>query len=304
MGGLTWGPAVSFSAGKNFRECQRRWFLGGPGAWHGWERWAPEHRRTAYLFKNATSFPQLAGTVLHESIARVLKEGIAPGRDRIELEVPAAEQEFRRIVAAAKQEGWRRSPKKSPLVQELYFGQSESQIEKARQDFVYYRERLATQLRAALSGEVLAKVFEDARLMPMKVDELEKVTWRDLPLWVALDVRMGDFGERSYLVDWKTGKPRESDVEQVLVYMDATGIREAKLVYLATGEVNTVQHPTPEEIAPIYERLRGFYQQVVNVTGKEERPDTDDDWIEAFPMNEGTQCGRCEFMEICHGAST
>ena len=111
------------------------------------------------------------------------------------------------------------------------------------------------------------------------------------------------------LFDWKTGKPRESDSNQLGFYaLYAANVWQcradeivARLVYLKTPPFHRDVPVSKALINGSFETMTASFDEMKSLVTDEETnvplP------IEYFPKNESYKtCPRCNFQEICFGA--
>lgn len=207
MSGLINAFAFSFSSYQEFKTCNRRWALHRIQAWNGWLREAPEERRLAYRLSKMRNYAALAGDLVHQQIEDVV--------DRIVTEPSTAIARFRiawqASLADSKSEAWRRiGPKKAPPLFEHYYG-------------------CADQNRAARTVARATRCLENVFTLPelediksadrLQMEELESFQLGpELKVWAKPDLAFWHSDERLRIWDHKTGREREHDAVQVLLY--------------------------------------------------------------------------------------
>jgi predicted RecB family nuclease len=128
-----------------------------------------------------------------------------------------------------------------------------------------------------------------------------------VPVWVAPDLVYTIPGERTTIVDWKTGKEDASAVDQLCLYAwyvrDALGIPmgctgyEGRVVELATGTEYLVDL-TSKAIDDARRRLHASVAAMRELLQgpEDKRPKT----IESFPLAEQrNRCPSCNYWELC-----
>lgn len=312
----------SNSRGRKLDDCARAYFWTYYGHWGGWEDGATAEAREAHRLKKLQSRYAWAGDVAHGRIAEALKlihRGAA---------MPTADQ----IVALARRdmrEEWVRS-NRGPRTGANHRGfwgllEHEYQDEVEPSEWERNWKRCEDSIRwwhgskyPALAAETVASWLaldstEPGEKIPsFKPPELRGVRVIAEPDWAF---RQGD---RVRVVDYKTGKPKPADWEQVYGY--ALFLRErhgvpletidVELAYLRTGEVFT----RPVDAAGVANYVASARALVARMAALlqpgEDLPGADPQQealalnrplpVEAFPMvDDLEQCARCEFRRLC-----
>jgi CRISPR/Cas system-associated exonuclease Cas4 (RecB family) len=288
----------SSSREKTFRDCLRKYYWHYYGSWEGWRAVAPSESRLAYRLKQITWLPMWAGSVVHETAEAALRAIRAGTRPSLDGAREQARTALNRGWFQSVNKDWQRDPKRSTNLFEHYYGQGVSQ-----EDRIALREHVFGCLERFFETEAFARLRDEGPERWLALEELESFDLMGVPVWVVLDVAFRD-GDGVTIVDWKSGRPRDEDKEQVKTYaLYAMGRwrttperLEARLVYLKDGTETAVR---PEASALIEHRER------IGASIEEMRDclvDVADNVAEigAFPMiDAGAACSRCQFKQLC-----
>lgn len=286
----------SKSRHEKFEECLRQYFLHYYGSWGGWDREAPADVKELYLLKKLTSRHAWAGTAVHDAIKRILtsiRGGVLPEADRVVDSVRASMRaQFRqsrgRIYRSRKAFGLLEHEYEEPVGDEAWKGNWDH-VERCIRAFFGSR------------WIGLAQELPPERWLP--VDELGTFAFGDVPVFAAPDFAFRT-AEGVEVVDWKTGRQRESDREQLLGYalyagetwgVAPEGIR-CTLVYLPDLEEEAVLVDPPGlkafrgRMAASIAKMRELLADAPSNVAREED----------FPRTANRDaCGRCPFRRPC-----
>jgi len=286
--------------------CARRYYWQYYGYWYGWdERRGDEEASLAYRLKKLTGLHRELGSSIHAR-AHEIAIRVAQGIER-----PAREELLRRTrselngiwLDSRDLEAFRRDPKGHPILRSFYYGE---RVDSAR------IERVSTKMRRCLEalhgheiwdgvaeGELEVVLLEDPHGRPDPAFEIDGV-----PVYANLDMLLRRVGDgRLVVVDWKTGRPRESDEEQLALYglfvRQEYGERacRGRLEYLAGPESRSVEIG-PERLREAEERARASIREMRGYLADPARNEARSK--EAFPLAEDRRaCRRCDFFELC-----
>ena len=232
----TWGA---------FAECPRRLWLSKSLFWRGWEKTAAKSKRLAYALTKMQTVYSLAGEIVHEICADVVKH-------KLERTPEQAEEHFRDLFHSAIRESlsgaWRQDPKNKTFLFEHYYRMNQDDLDDRIGAAEFsgrasaYNLMISDTLARIRSGKVLS------------VENIDKVDLEGVPTWVTLDVETKYPGGVIEITDWKTGKKKELDRVQALTYALTrilSGVPRKKIMltisYLRYKEEVRFR-PTPEDI--------------------------------------------------------
>jgi hypothetical protein len=290
----------SKSRHEKFNECLRLYYFHYYGAWGGWEEAAEPEVRELYILKNLTNRFQWAGSVVHDAIRRALtlcKWGEPPPAERlIEDCRERMRAEFR----------YSRSKRFRQTLSGRGFGLIEHEFGEPirREDWANAFEVVRESLHAFYRSEWLARARRLSRSQWLPIDEVDSVIIDGVKFFGAPDFayRVGDRG--CVIVDWKTGKPRVGEKEQILGYalyaaykwgVEADRV-DGRLVYLGSGEEQRIA-TTPEALEGYRSFLRTSVARMRERLRDSERNRAD---MDDFPKTENlASCTYCTYRRVC-----
>lgn len=304
-------PLVNELAWSNSRvrqlfNCARAYYWSYYGFWNGWERGAPPITRMAYRLKKLQSRWAWAGDVAHNAIRDAmlqLRSGVTPDVERA---VAWARLTMRAELRASK-DGPR--DRKNPrgfwgLLEHEY--QEGIDAEEWRRTWSRAEKAIRWWFASEWFGLARESLVPPARWLevdesggPFKSFELEGVKAFSAPDWAFQNVA------GVQVIDWKTGKPKEEDGDQMLGASLALTARYGTpaigavvhLVYLLAGTWKTFTID-----AELLESFRGRVRaELATMRGAlVDVPNNKPGPIEAFAQTTDLQkCARCEFRRLC-----
>lgn len=297
---LTW----SLSAARTAERCLRRYYHDRYGAWAGWAEDAPGPARRAYRLKQLTSLDMAFGRAIHRRAFELVEMA------RSRREPPSAEALRRRtrrelgVLYRTDREVFEANPKGSPMLQSAYYrdGPSPRTLEGLREKLRLCVPNLRdVDLWARIRERQDQVLYVEDPDSPFAPPELEV---HGVGVFARPDLVLRDLDEDTVtVVEWKTGLPREEDLEQVHVYglwaREVLGAEEcsARIVYLRDGSsrreplTGARLDAARERIAAGVERLR---ELLADEASGRPRPASD------FPLTaERWRCRRCNFFALC-----
>lgn len=297
--------SFSFKQWRTIQECPRRWWLEKIGSWKGWFRSAPAAARHAYRCKQMSGSFMLAGHLVHE----IAKEAVVD-----ELERRAAEDAFHERM----RQSWREAkveaqklfsddPKHLTNLFELFYrGHDIGNVK--RFGAAAFRRGIACVeaiYRSAPYEEARAGQIIEAEKLRRTMIGLKKAA--AVPVWLMIDLAYRDSDGVTWLWDWKTGKPGDSDIVQVLIYalaamdlMDAEDPSNLRLgIMYLKNESEVIFTPEPEQLSDIATRAEEEGHKLRSML---DRPDRNEAPKSRFPRTEDLEtCRRCQMFFACKG---
>ncbi len=285
-----------------FEECRRLYWHHYYGAWGGWDELAAPEVRESYVLKNLSTRQQWAGHVVHEQLAMALSMARAGEPPPVETVVERARAKMRDDFRRSRAGEYRQRPKKVVGLLEHELGESISDAEwKANWD------NAERSLRNFYDSEWLRIARKLAPEQWLPIDQIDSFPLDGIKVFAGPDFAFRE-GEVTVLVDWKTGKPRDEDREQVRGYALFAAAKwkaaidkvRARLVYLPSNQVIEVGVSPPE----LDEFRAHFRDSVAKMKALLVDPDRNVGIKDAFPLTEDlSQCRRCAFQKACGRAA-
>jgi len=292
----------SFSRLQTFEACKRVYYYHYYASHNGWERDAPSLAAAAYRLKKLTNLYTALGDAVHQT-AQLAVERLALGKPLMAVgEIEERIREKMRSVwqwSVSGRQQFIQRPNQVPMLHEFYYGQGPTQdvVDRINDRIGKCAHGLAASLTLAElaegRGEVIAcEQFDTFELYGTQVFAVPDLVYRSQL-------------ERYLIVDWKTGRQEEQNLEQVALYglyahaklgVDPEEI-VVRLEYLDAGSVVELAL-NGEMLAVVRERaqksmaeMRGYLADVELNQAKPQH---------AFPLAENrSQCLRCNFLELC-----
>jgi len=286
----------SYSRKKLFERCRREYYLSKYCSWGGWDYQADDRAKLCYRLSKMTNLDMWAGTLVHDAIAGIIHR--LPERSSVEQIQDEVVQRMRIDWRKSLAKKWKARPKDVPLFHELYYG---LELNRARTDAIKAKVLLSLEnfLNSKIYDLLLGRNPKDFK----SIEKLESFELEGFKIWIMID--FADAQGPLVIYDWKTGKVREEDKEQLSIYA-LYAITEwgflpeeitVKSFYLSDGHLSSFVY-TPEEIEQTKHLIKtscGEMTAVVNEKNEakeEDFPKTQNEW----------KCKRCAFYEVCYNS--
>jgi hypothetical protein len=282
----------SYSFGKMFKECPRRWWFAKVLFWRGWDDSASADSRLAYRLTKMSSIARVCGIEIHSAAGWRYR---APVMANLESAVKLLRSAVREAVENAQSERWRHEPKYAPPLAEYYYEGGPDPAARGPEWIERAEGCLENLFGEPLDGADTLLLDSDAP--PLLVD-LDGV-----PVWVQIDLAWLD--ENTVKIrDYKTGAKRKDDTEQaafLIVLADRIWQKPVvvELDYLAEGEIVSGGPVERHEIDAGAEELKERADAVRNLLADPKLNAADP---EDFPPSEDVEtCRWCDFLHLCQG---
>ncbi len=292
----------SYSRHRMFRECPRKYYYHYYASHNGWDIAAPESARQAYRLKNLISLPMEVGAVVHQAASAAILRARSGG------EVPTAEdlygivrRRLRRVWERSQdidRSEWERSPKRWQIFREFYYGNGIGKDEAAE---------AADQIKTCLGNLLSSESFREAvTARETEVGDIEYSTPFSIDgtkTYAVPDLIYRKADETWMVVDWKTGKKHDDDVDQARVYAlymrEVYGVSESditvRIEYLDSGEMQEIsftQEDFENNITAIRDSISSMRDYLSDVAANAPLEKAD------FPLQVSYLCRFCEFYEL------
>lgn len=294
---LSW----SASRAKEWERCRRENWYARYASWNWWNEKPHGDKWQAMVHKSLYSLPAFAGDCAHRAIERWMnlkREGTAmSAKELYEEMVELFRQGWRQSSTGA----WEARPNKSTHLFEHHYG---IELGKDRTDEVRALfERCATYF---VEAPEIAPVRDAHPDHWRALEALDSYMFLGTKVYAVPDFAYAD-GDMLHIWDWKTGRPRESDIFQLHTYalyacekwsQDPEAIT-LHAAYIGQGEVQSI----PVDINVLSDTQDKMSLSVREMMDAHYDPDEDPVVMENWPPSpEAQKCGYCRFRGICEAA--
>lgn len=214
MGDLKNEFSWSRSRSKSFDECARRYWFTYYGSWEGWEPQSPPRTRQAYILKQLQSRWMWVGSLVHDTVAKVLVSARAGRPIPEEQAIEEALQRMRAEFRASRAGEYLKRPKKTCglFEHEYKLDLSDDQWGEA-----------ADHMKACVSAFYKSPWFEKLPRLPrgawLPIEELSHFYLDGVKVFVKPDFAYRSDETTVEIIDWKTGRrDEEADPVQLACY--------------------------------------------------------------------------------------
>ena len=302
---FTW----SYSAADEFETCRRKRYWSKYAGWGGWEKDAPELARKAYRLSKMVNIYTLTGNAAERAVMWTLRRLQAGATVAAQEAYQAAARPFlNEAWRSSRQQLWKQDPKKYPCLREHYYREWEpeterEQVQRAKDTVIACAENFIRLVWPRLKEvrheqELVTSASIGTHPQAIEVDRI--------PVYAVPDYAYQS-GEDVCIHDWKSGRPRESHMDQLSLYglwaNRRFGVAPENIVvfveYLHPGEV-VARRIGPEELARIIGFIRSsvadMAEYVVDGDILRNEPLPAEEWDAAA---DSSLCRNCNYREIC-----
>lgn len=291
MGELQW----SDSRINTLRKCKRRYYYNYFLSDNGWLSTSSVDCKLAYRLKKIVNIYGLVGTIVHNTIDTLIQQA----KTQKDWAESFAVSQLENSIKQSLTKGWVKSPSKCVNLFEHYYKKSF--------DVNYHIKKIQKSIENLFNSKIFRKILDMEKKDFITMEQFQHFT---LNTNEKVAVKL-DFGFRQnnkvYIVDWKTGKYKDTIAEQMRIYV----MHSLKMGWVKRVEdvvaipVFLAADPAHMEI-PIDMKMADLIKQA-NVVRKEwpllvnaESQKLD---IANFPITENVnECGLCNFREMCDGS--
>ena len=288
----------SYSRAKMLDTCARSYYFSYYASSGGWRQDAAQKNKQIYRLKKLQGLNSIVGVAIHTAITGLI---VNPNLARIDFK-RRTNQKIRESYrnSMARKDEWIQDPKLFLMIQEIYYCGEVT---------------LETQLKIIDKIDACGEHLGSCRSLNeirhgadiVTVDELKDFTYNGCKTYVKVDAlyQSRDTGH-FIVVDWKTGKGSEIEVEQLLLYVFfmhkmydiPVEAIEARLEYLVDGDCASYRFTSHDmEMAEkiISSGIRKMQKYLFDKEKNIPMPET------YFPQNKSSKCNYCNYLEVCFG---
>ncbi|MEN8079015.1 PD-(D/E)XK nuclease family protein [Clostridioides difficile] len=297
----------SISKMKTLNSCEREYYYTYYGSHNGWIYTSTDEQKLAWRLKKLTNLWMCFGDVVHNQIKGIInicKKDKTKFMNAIrfnEVTLNLLRNIVRESIQKYKTDEWNEYPK-GTMLQEYYYGNTISKE---------LGNELKERLNQCINSFYVSKSFEDilkSETMILENDEdvFSSIQYNSLKIYSKIDLLYKDTEGYYIIVDWKTGKPSDSDKEQLLVYawyvMEQYGVHYSKI----KGRIEYLLDGYSEELLFKYEdieyikckvendlKIINYYLDDINLNKAKEK-------IEFHKTDQSYKCKNCKFRLLCN----
>ncbi len=298
-------PEFSWSQSRDaiMQDCLRKYYYHYYASHNGWLGDATDSQRQAYLLKQLSNLHLVLGSAIHEMAHEVIvktleRQSIATTDEWIRT---IKDRLNRAYVESKKQDVWRRAPKKSTMLHEIYYGENKLPDSLVK----LIAGKIEPCVRNVFACETFREITTQQGIEIVEAEQMKTTPFDDERMYVIPDLVYKRADGSYVIVDWKTGKEYEQNEDQTLLYamyaiehykvpIDKVEIR---LEYLLTGTHKTIA-PNQAKMEETRQWVRDSIEQMKRLMENElQNKPLDESFFSAKP--DRFKCGGCNFCEIC-----
>ncbi len=291
-------------------NCLRLYYLHHYGSWEGWlgESMADPKRRL-YVLKNLTNQWGWKGIVFHDAMEHFLKASqheVIP-KNRIFAWI---NKTMRKQWTQSLKKSIRNDPKNNVTLEEHWNGRNGF-------DSVDYRDQFIEEVQQWFHNFYFSNMCHamlDRKAQWKSIEQMNTFMIDKVDIWVKMDFVWASEKVPYLIVDWKTGKRKKADKNQLALYAlyaldthDDLTPKDIRVMDVYVKEGSNEYEQYPRFITTSLSKVRFdvkkkiIHMKTLLLDVENNVPKT----IEEFPMVSTTAsappCRWCKFKEVCHG---
>lgn len=294
----------SFSRKVLFEECQRKYYYHYYGSWGGWEKDKADNiTRILYVLKHLQSRHQWKGSIVHNEIARIIKQFVSTGKlTPIEVSLLRIKnlmiRDFRYSKSSLYWEAY------GSLRERVALFEHEYEIDIPDEEWKKTYKEIKECIKNFYKSSILEKIIHLDSESILSIDSITptQFCFNREKIYINLDLAY-KIEDRIEIVDWKTGIG-ESDQRQFLLYTlyarEVLGIPLNKISVVEFNLLNQHQKIHKFGLEDIKIAKRNINNSISIMKGQLIDSVENVAVITDFPRtNDITKCISCNFRKIC-----
>lgn len=291
----------SFSRREMFESCRRRYYYHYYLSWGGWDCYASKRAKSAYRLKKIQNMDAYVGSQVHDQISRLagyLSEG-----KRIDPDESGMLQKLDWAFQSSRANQWRQDIKRYPKFWDDYYGKG---ISSEREEEL--KQKMVTCLHAFIASPMYARMIQYAdQIEWLWIDNplskfIPTFTINDFEVYSKLDLAIR-LAEKVYIFDFKTGKPTNTEADQIISY-SLFALERWKLEPERISAQVIGLHPkftpraypvTPDSLNMVSSVIRTSYAEMRSLVDTNNCAREED----FSKTSNGSSCRHCNFLELC-----
>jgi len=288
----------SLSRHRIFKNCLRKYYFQYYKSHNGWEWDAPEENKKVYRLKKLQSVDAILGNTIHHLLHKIIHDGYPLKRKNIDMKI---RKELNNAFRQSKNKpAWKVNPSKHIMLKEIYY---EDDLSESKVEFINFKKDKI--LNYLMNSNIVESIKDSYSVKSFDTGTFENFEFNKTKVYAIPDlIYKKDKNESPNIIDWKTGKEKNSNIEQLKLY--------AYYYYKKNdyqGEINTSFVYLYEQHKKDYEFSYDIIDEVeskINKSIKEmkqylEKPK----WNKPLPQSEFIKrtndvvCSYCKYRELC-----
>ena len=287
----------SYSRAKMLDACARSYYYNYYGSAGGWRQDAAQRTKQVYRLKKLQGLNALVGEAIHTSVAQLIVNPEFAKKDFKRLVNKTIRESYRNSLSKRKE--WLEDTKLFTMMQEVYYN---GEVEPDTQKKII--EKIKSCIEHLDSCETMKEIKESGDIITL--DELKEFTYNNCKTYVKIDaLYQNKNNDEIVVVDWKTGKGGEVEVEQLLLYVFfvhkmytiPVELIEARLEYLEDGD--SASYRFTEQDMKMAEAIvnKGISRMQNYMFDKDKNIPMPEEY---FAKNQSSRCKYCNYRELCY----
>lgn len=207
-------PEWSWSLSRDsiFNSCLRKYYYQYYKSHNGWEWDSPEENKKVYRLKKLQSTDAILGNSVHHLLHKIVHDHIPINKESLSKKIKEDLNDAFR--SSQNKAAWEMNPSQKIMLKEIYYNNelSDNKINKIN----YKIDKI---LNYIVNTDIIENIKDSYFVKSFDTGTFETIDYKDTKVYAIPDlIYQKNKNKLPFIVDWKTGKEKNSTVEQLKLY--------------------------------------------------------------------------------------
>lgn len=289
----------SLSRDKTFNTCLRKYYYQYYKSHNGWEWDAPKENKKTYRLKKLKSLDTILGNVVHHLIYKLLEEKLPLKKNILDERIKKSLNEAFR--SSKNKPAWEVNPSKHIMLKELYY---DDKLSERKIDTINYKKKQI--INYLVNSDLIEKIKKYYLVKSFDTDTFESFEFENTKVYAIPDlICKKEKDGLPNIIDWKTGKEKNSNIEQLRLYAYYYYNKTNYQSKIKTYFIYLYEQKIQEHIFD-YDIIGKVEKEITKSIKKMKDYLEDKKWNKPLPENSFTKrrddivCSYCKYRELCN----
>lgn len=294
-------PEWSWSQSREsiFKTCLRKYYFQYYKSHNGWEWNAPEENKEVYRLKKLQSTDTILGSSVHHLLHRVIHDGF-PLEEKV-LDKNIKKELNDAFRASQNRPAWKVNPSQHVMLKEIYY---DEKLKDSKVEFINYKKDKI--INYLINTNIVKNIKNSYYVKSFDTDTFETFDYNNTKVYAIPDlIYKNGKDKKPHIVDWKTGKEKNSNKEQLKLYAyyyyrnyDYRGEIKATFIYLYEQKMK--EYIFDDKIIKVVEKKIDKSINEMKEYLQDEKWNQPLDQAEFKKRTNDVVCSYCKFRELCN----
>jgi|AntRauTorckE6833_2_1112554.scaffolds.fasta_scaffold00175_22 hypothetical protein len=207
-------PEWSWSLSRDniFKSCLRKYYYQYYKSHNGWEWDAPEENKKVYRLKKLQSTDAILGNSVHHLLHKIIHDHFPVNKESLNNTIKESlNNAFR---SSQNKAAWEMNPSKNTMLKEIYYN---NELSDKKINLINYK--IDKILNYIENTDIIEDIKESYYVKSFDTNTFETIDYKDTKVYAIPDlIYQKDKNKLPCIVDWKTGKEKNSSLDQLKLY--------------------------------------------------------------------------------------